>query len=504
MRAEIVLKRWQRNAFRTRDLNFVRALFAGYPKAKVYLVGGMVRDLLLNRETKDYDFVVTNVPEAKLLAFLKKHGRVNLVGKTFGVFKFVPKGKHGSEAIDIALPRLDLPGKGTGAYKDVKVVSKANLPIEEDLLRRDFTVNALAWCLNNQTLIDPSGGLVDLKKKTLRTVGEPEKRFKEDYSRLLRGLRFNVELKFSFEAKTWRSLKKLTAKLNDTVRQEFVVPREVIAKELLKTFYADPVAALKLYDESGAIKILLPELLLMKKCPQPRRYHTEGSVWKHTELALAALYSAAFRRRHSEEPNAELIIAVLLHDAAKPVMLRTPAKDNVDRVRFDGHDVVGGKMARVIAERLKLASMPAESVLHVDPANLEWLIAKHLLLLHARPRDMKLTTIERYFITHPLGASLKALMLADTLGTIPRSGRPYVLHLNELEKVVQKMAGARSRKLPPPLLNGDEIMELLSISGGPTIGFLKRKLREEQLLGTVATKQQAKSFLRRIYGQTNI
>jgi len=497
-----VLRDWQRRALKTKKLQFYRTLKKSYPKASVYIVGGVVRDLILGRDTKDLDFVITGLSEQKLLAFLKKQGRVNLVGKTFGVFKFTPKGQHGSEALDIALPRLDLPGKGTGAYKDVKVVSRANLPIEEDLMRRDFTVNALAWCLNDQTLIDPSGGLADLKKKVLRTVGEPEKRFKEDYSRLLRGLRFSIELGFSFEVKTWRSLKKLTAKLNDTVNQEFVVPREVIAKELLKTFYANPVHALKLYDESGAIKILIPELLLMKKCPQPRPYHTEGNVWRHTELALAALKSKSFRARYEERPDAELIMTVLFHDIAKPTMLRTPEKDGVDRVRFDGHDIKGGKMAKEIAERLKLSSLPADSPLHVNQDSLQWLIQYHLLLLHGRVNDMKLTTIERYFITHPLSQKLKQLMLVDTLGSIPKSGRPYTAHLTKLEKVLKRIGALGARGLPEPLLNGDEIMATLKIESGPIIGFLIRRLREQQLLRVVRNKKDARSFIKKEYARS--
>jgi len=503
-KAEKILHDWQHQALKTKALAFYQPLINRYPKAGVYLVGGMVRDLLLGRETKDFDFVITKVGEKALITFLKKYGRVNLVGKMFGVIKFTPPSIREDEAIDIALPRLDKPGKGTGAYRDVTIVRRATLSILDDLVRRDYTVNAIAWSLTEKKLIDPANGISDLKKKLLRTVGESAQRFQEDYSRLLRGLRFSVVLGFGFAPQTWTSLKSLTKKLNAKVDDEFVVPREVIARELLKTFLVDPVAALTMYDKSGALSVLIPEIEATKRCPQPRRFHTEGSVWKHTILALSALRSRAYRRWITEEPDAELVVTVLLHDLAKPTMLRTPSTNKVDRVRFDGHDVVGGKMARAIAERLKLASPAVASGLHVDPANLEWLIGHHLILLHARPSEMKLTTIERYFVSHPLAHKLKALLLADTLGIIPADGRSYTKHLVELEAVLKKLCSTRSHKLPSPLLGGEEIMAYLKIGSGPKVGFLKRKLREEQLLGSVKTKAAAKRFLKNLHGKTNL
>ncbi|MFA7286437.1 MAG: HD domain-containing protein [Patescibacteria group bacterium] len=500
MKPETILKDWQKRAIRTRELSFARALFKTYPDSNLYLVGGMVRDLLLGRQTKDYDFVVTNVAEAKLLTFLKRHGRVNTVGRTFGVIKFVPTGQHGSLAIDIALPRLDLPAKGTGAYRDIKVVRRASLPIEEDLLRRDYTVNAIAWDIRGKCIVDPTGGIVDLKKRQLRTVGDAATRFAEDYSRVLRGLRFAVTHNFSFAPATWRELRVATAGLVKKVSGEFVVPREVIAREFLRTFVANPVIALNLYDRSTALEKLIPELRATKTCPQPRKYHSEGSVWKHTALALAALASRRFRAKHAGI-DAELVVTVLLHDIAKPTMLRTPKKDGVDRVRFDGHDVEGGKMAEAICERLKLSVMSVDSGLHVEPTNVRWLIQHHLLLLHGRVTDMKLRTVLKYFVDHPLAEKLKALLLADTLGTIPASGKPYTKHLVDLERHLKRIP-RRDGKLPAPLLGGDGIMRVVRIAAGPAIGFLKRRLREEQLMGTVRTKQAAVEFIKDEYART--
>lgn len=495
--------RWQNKAMKGPYLAFARALMKKHPQGRLYLVGGFVRDLLLGRPCKDIDFVVTGVPRVKLVAHLKKNGRVNFVGRTFGVFKFVPKGQHGNDAIDIALPRLDLPKGRSGAYRDVKVISRSSVPIEDDLRRRDFTVNALAWNILEKRMIDLGSGFKDLRACELRAVGKPEDRFREDFSRMLRGLRFAAELNFSIEPKTWQALKTLVRHLNDIRHGIYVVPREVLAKEMLRAFYADPVKALELYDRSGALKILALEMEAMKTCPQPKPYHMEGTVWRHTVLALRTLQSRRFRSFFPERPDAELVMATLWHDLGKPPTLKTPKEHGVDRIRFDGHDVVGGKMAKEIAERLKLASPPVDSHYHVNPEHLDWLISHHLLLLHDRAREMKLTTIEKYFVRHPLAVKLQQLILVDSLATIPKSGRPVLKHLTTLWKILKRMGGTE-RRLPPPLLDGNDLMSVLDIPSGPVVGLLLRRLREQQLLGLVKNKKQAVQFVKKDYDRTKI
>ena len=503
MKSINILFNWQKRALRQKDMSFAPALLKRYPEGRLYLVGGFVRDLLLSRPSKDIDFVVTGVSRAKLVAHLKKHGRVNFVGRTFGVFKFVPRGHNGNGAIDIALPRLDLPKGRSGAYRDVKVISRSSIAIKDDLRRRDFTVNALAWNISERRFIDLGQGLSDLRARVMRTVGRAEDRFCEDFSRMLRGLRFATELNFSVEPKTWQALRSLVHHLNDCRDNVCIVPREVLAKELLKTFYANPVKALELYDKSGALRVLMPELLAMKTCPQPKPYHMEGTVWRHTVLALEVLNSRRFRTFFSDRPDAELIMAILFHDLGKPYTLKTPKKDGVDRIRFDGHDMEGANMAKAMTERLKLASPPMGSHLHVNPEHVEWLISHHLLLLHDRAREMKLTTIEKYFVRHPLATKLQQLILADSLATIPKNGRPVLTHLRTLWKILTRLSGRR-QGLPPPLLNGDKLMNILNVPSGPTVGLLLRRLREQQLLGLVKTRQQAEIFLKKEYARTKI
>lgn len=474
---------------------FVRTLSKKFPRGHVYLVGGMVRDLLLGRETKDVDLVLAGVPAKQLQQFLKTKGSVNLVGKTFGVFKFVPHGSRG-QSIDIALPRTEH-AFGTGGYRDVKVKTNWKLPIEDDLSRRDFTMNALAYDLQNKKLVDPFDGLRDLKKKTIRAVRNPKERFKEDYSRMLRGLRFACQLGFRIEPKTWGALTTLMPRINARRAGERVVPYEVIAKELLKAFTNDPPRALRLFDRAGAIKALIPELLKMKKCPQPKNYHSEGDVWQHTALALQVLTSSRFKKEFGETPNAEVVFATLFHDIAKPLTIIYPQKRS-DHLRFYGHDEKGAVVTRAVAERLKLSSYKDGSI-DVDAERLFHLVRYHLLLMSGDPKNMRATTIERHYLRNDLlGSELLMVQFADGSAALDPHGRPGLGPYRTMKKHIQGLLNTKTKTLPPPLLNGNEIMRHRMIPPGPEVGKIIERLREAQLTGLVRTKAAALKFVERI------
>jgi len=284
-----------------KQFSFLKRLQKEFPKSQIFLVGGIIRDVILGRESKDYDFVVRNIPINKLQSFLKKQGWVDLVGKNFGVLKFIPKGFKMTEPIDITLPRTEHAFL-TGGYRDFDVQSDPKLPIEQDLKRRDFTINALAFDIQNKKLIDLFNGLQDIKKKRIKTVGKPAERFKEDYSRMLRAVRFACQLNFKIDQQTWSAIKSQMKKINQKKDKNFIVPRETVAKEMAKAHLANPARAFELFDKSGATKELMPELLKMKGCPQPKIFHSEGDVWKHTLLCLKNLSSKKFQNRFGKEP----------------------------------------------------------------------------------------------------------------------------------------------------------------------------------------------------------
>jgi len=513
------------------ELAFIKTLAKKYPKAEFFLVGGMVRDLLLDKDSQDFDFVVRHIPIKKLEQELARLGKVSLVGKTFGVLKFRPKNSRLGHEIDIALPRTETAYK-TGRYKDVAVKSHHETSIENDLARRDFTINAMALELksqipnpksqikfknskleidskleigNSKLLSDPFDGMKDLRARKIRAVGKPSERFQEDYSRLLRALRFSIQLDFSIENATFKGLKQKISRLNQKDANEYLVPREVIAKELIKMFAINPIGSLEILDSTGALKVLLPELLKMKKCPQPKQFHSEGDVWEHTLVALRKLYSNEFFKEFSTTPSfsppheggvwgghsfkipQEVVWALLFHDLGKPYTMT-----KTDRIRFNGHDIKSAKLFSEIANRLKLSSAG------LDVEKTRELIAKHMILSHGNIEDMKETTIEKYFFNENFpGAELLMESFADVSATIPRSGKPdftkYTMLKKRIMTLQKKMKSKKS--LPRPLLDGNDIMKILKLKPGPEIGKIKSLLREEQLKGSVQTPQEVKNFI---------
>jgi len=496
--------------------SFLRELTAEHPDAEAHLVGGIVRDALIGRDAKDYDFVIRGVPADALRAFLATRGRVDLVGRNFGVFKFVPAGwPEGTEPIDIALPRTEH-AEGTGGYRDFDAQTDPGLAIEDDLSRRDFTINAMAWDVRNRRLADPFGGRADLDARVIRAVRDPRERFAEDRSRMFRALRFATQLEFDIAPDTMAAIREAMPQINERrparkvheqttliAEEEFVTPREIIARELIKSFVADPPRAMDLWDDAGAMRELMPEALAMKGCAQPEIYHSEGDVWAHTRLALTNIRSAGYRAEFGdEEPDALVVLGILLHDFGKPPTQKTPLRDGADRIRFDGHDEVGGRMARAIAYRLALASpFPKGHRLHVDPEDLGLVVDHHLLLLQ-NPGAMRNATLEKYFFNpNRPGDALQRVSFCDGSAAIPLGGEPDLAHFRTLRQRIRELAALRKERnrLPKPIINGSDIMTRFELKPGPRIGELIEALREEQLTllqrGEVMTPEAAYAFL---------
>lgn len=495
------------------EFGFLLLLKKEFPSAELYLVGGAVRDAALGRQSKDFDFVVRNVSMEKLQAFLAGIGIVNFVGKTFGVLKFVPHDEYEQfktkelEPFDIALPRTENAG-GSGAYRDVNVQSDESLSLESDLSRRDFTINAMAvectiknGTLSIEKLVDPFGGMEDLETKTIRAVGKSEERFQEDYTRMLRALRFVCELGFSLDKKTKTAITELIVCVNNKqTNGDWITPRETISKELIRAYVANPVTAFDLCDELGIHEALIPELGAMKKCPQPEAFHTEGDVFAHTRLALTKINDAGYEKVFGKEKaDALLVFAVLLHDIGKPPTLKTPERDGTDRVRFDGHDEIGARMAESIADRLALSAMPEGTKYHIKKEHLIWSVRHHLLFLND-PAILKTTTIEKYFFNPNLpGDHLLRLGYCDGTASIPADGSTGAAHVLAMMERVKKIGimSAAKKKLLPPLIDGNDVMKLLKIKPSKQVGDILMAVREEQLLGNLKNKKSAKEYVKK-------
>jgi putative nucleotidyltransferase with HDIG domain len=493
-----------------RDLGFISRLGDRFPQGKIYLVGGAIRDLLMGKKIADLDFVVEGVEKEKLAGFLANQGSVKEVeSRAFGVFIFSPQ--ESKRNFDIALTRSE---RWTGeGYKDLEV--DTSVSIEEDLGRRDFTINALAVNLADFKLFDPFNGQKDLKRGIIRSVGRAKDRFQEDPSRILRGVRFGCQLDFKIERDT---LGAMADKSEEIIKKlpngKSRVAEELIAEEFLKSFDSDAVRTIKLYDQTGVLKILLPEVEAMKGVKQPSRFHAEGDVFIHSLLVLQKLEEIRATPEKIIIPelveyglldrnfSIELKLSALLHDIGKPATF-TPPTEEKDRISFNEHDDIGAEMAGRIIDRLKLTVFPKKNRLHVDREQVVWLVKKHMILVVAKPEEMRLSTLEKYFFNPDgRGQKLMTLSYCDISATIPPSGKPdYLLlkkFLKKINQVKEKVkAKQKEDRLPPPLLDGREIMELLGLESGPKIGEIKDRLRDKELAGELKDKREAQDWLKK-------
>lgn len=485
------------------ELEFLHDFFKEFPQSNIYLVGGMVRDAALGvkKMAKDFDFVANNIDLDKLINFLEQRGSVDLVGRNFGVLKFMPTDSKLTEPIDIALPRTETAG-GSGGYRDFNVQSDPKLKIEDDLSRRDFTINAMALDIKNGKIIDPYTGLADLANGELKAVLNPEERFTEDYSRMLRALRFATRFNFKIEDKTWQAITKLAPNINETrkinKKSERIVPTETIAKEFLKTLELNPIKCLELYKQSGFLKELLPELLELQQCEQPKEFHSEGNAWEHTVLALKNAISPEFKAEFGQNPPLEVLIAILLHDIAKPQTAKHEAKQN--RIMFIHHEQQGAELAQTICERLTLPSYQGK----VKTENIAWLIGNHMISKSDKA-NIKATKLEKIFFKDPeLGKELMMLCFCDDFASLTPRG-PNNEGYESLKKRLQELKdlGTKKDALPSPLLNGDEIMQKFGLKPGKQIGVLMNLIREAQLNGQIENPTQAIELIKKELEEKN-
>jgi tRNA nucleotidyltransferase (CCA-adding enzyme) len=182
-------------------LKEIEPLVKMHQKGEVFLVGGLVRDHFLNKESKDIDLLVCGIPVDKIKTMLNPFGKVDEVGESFGVIKFTPKNWEFDEPIDIAIPRTEK--KIGDGHKGFEVRASSNIPLEVDLMRRDFTINAMVISLDG-TLIDPFGGLNDLKNKSIKMVNPDA--FKDDPLRMMRAIQFAARFGFEINMSTWEAI----------------------------------------------------------------------------------------------------------------------------------------------------------------------------------------------------------------------------------------------------------------------------------------------------------
>src|SRR5213595_1804828 len=296
------------------------------------LVGGCVRDLLLGREPADYDATTDATPDQVAALFPESVA----VGAQFGVILIPRDGLK----VEVATFRSDV-GYTDGRHPDSVVYSKT---AQEDVQRRDFTINGLLMRHDTGEVLDFIDGQKDLKAGIVRAIGEPERRFAEDKLRMLRAVRFAARFGYTIEPATFAAIQKLAPQIHQ-------VSRERVRDELTKMLTEGHARnAFLLLDQTWLLREVLPEISTLKGIEQPPQFHPEGDVFVHTLLLLDKLPRPC-------PPT--LAWGALLHDVGKPATFRIAP----DRIRFDGHVEVGVKMAEEICRRLRFSNDDAGQIL---------------------------------------------------------------------------------------------------------------------------------------------
>lgn len=415
-----------------------------------------MRDLLLEREPADYDVTTNARPNEVLELFPEGIG----VGAQFGVV-LVPRG---GMKVEVATFRSDV-GYTDGRHPDsVKYASSA----EEDVQRRDFTINGLLMRHDTGEVLDFVGGHKDLKAGIIRAIGEPERRFQEDKLRMMRAVRFAARFGFEMESATLRAIR-------DHAREIHQVSAERLRDELTKLLTEGAARrGFELLDETLLLGQVLPEVAAMKGVEQPPQFHSEGDVWIHTRMMLEKL---------PINVSSTLAWGVLLHDVGKPPTFR-PASETGDRIRFDGHVDVGVRMAEQICKRLRFSTDQAEQIAA--------LVDNHMKFKDVEA--MKRSTLKK-FVRQPKFEEHLELHRLDCLGS-HRDLEAY----NFVKKFIAETPPDEVR--PLRLLTGEDLKQM-GYEPGRLFSSILEALEDAQLEGRISTTQEAKRFVVAKFGIQN-
>lgn len=482
-------------------LDSVRAALPG--DLTVYLVGGAVRDALLGRRTHDLDFALAReaIKTARSVA--------NALQADF--YPLDPERDTGRVIVTGA--------DGKRTLMDFAAFRGPDL--DSDLAGRDFTLNAIALDLRDDSLHDPLGGALDLKEKRLRACSPSA--FEDDPLRVLRGVRLAAEFGFHILPETRRAMKAAAGRLGD-------ISAERLRDELFRILEGPkPAACLRALDLLGALDVTLPELARLKGVEQPPPHVHDA--WAHTLSVLEHLEGilAALAPRYDPETTSDLIggllalkigryrenladhfasplnsnrslrgllfLAALYHDVAKPV---TRMADEQGQLRFWDHDQQGAGMAAGRARLLALSNDEIQRVETVVRGHMRILFHTNRLLREEKSPSPR--AVYRFFRdAGPAGVDLVLLALADLRATYEHTlpQETWSACLDVCRALLEAWFEQRAEQVaPPPLLDGRDLMRALSIQPGPLVGRLLEALREAQAVGDVSSREQALALAR--------
>ncbi len=407
-------------------------------------MGGCVRDMLLGRRPSDFDVATEARPDRILSLF----PRAERVGAHFGVVLVTENGAQ----VEVATFRSD------HAYLDGRRPERVEFETDprQDVLRRDFTINALLLDPETGQVLDFVNGRADLDAGLVRAIGDPELRFQEDHLRLLRAVRFAARLRFAIEPATFEAMRRLHPLISHVSAERI---RDEVTRILTE---GGARRGFELLDETGLLTDLLPEIAAMKGVEQPPEFHPEGDAWTHTLLMLEGL----------RDPTVTLALGVLLHDVGKPPTFRI-----AERIRFDGHVEVGARMTVSILNRLRFSNAQVRQV--------EELVAHHLRFKDVN--KMRESTLKRFLRLDRFPEHLELHRL-DCL-----SSHRNLEHYHFMRDKWQQLTAEQLK--PEPLLSGDDLIAS-GYRPGPSFGSVLAAVEDAQLESRIHSREEALALAR--------
>ena len=440
---------------------FLKEVSTSYQDAgfEIYLVGGAVRDGILGIETNDFDFTTNASPEDSLGLLKKKGYKTTEIGKAFGTIETTIE----KCSIHITTYREDTYGKDSR-----KPEVQTSNSLDTDLSRRDFTINALAYDINKNEIIDPYSGLKDLSEGIIRTPDSPDISFSDDPLRMLRACRFISTHGFTPNNDVFEAITKNLERIE-------IVSIERIRDELTKLLTGkNPSLGIKAFVESGLSQLIIPELDELKIEVDPNHHHKD--VYEHTMVVVDRVSPTLISR-----------MSALLHDIGKP---KTKGIEN-GKVHFRHHEVVGAKISKQIMKRLKYDKRTTSDV--------ALLVENHL-----RPHTFKMgwtdSAVRRYIIdAGDLMSELNELVRADITTKNKEKYEEINKYLDEMEVRIKEVTEKEElSKLRPPI-SGDEIMEMFNLEPGPVVGKIMKALYEQRINDGVVSKEEATKLAEEVY-----
>ncbi len=412
----------------------------------VYIVGGGVRNLLMKKPVKDWDLTTSATPEEILKLFPD-----GFYDNQFGTVGIPIEIHHEKHIVEVTTFRTER------GYSDKRRPDKVSWgkTIEEDLSRRDFTINAIALKLDAKrytldAIVDPYGGKKDIQQKLVRAVGDPSKRFKEDALRLIRAIRIATELGFSIEEETWKEIQKDASLITH-------VSGERIRIEILRLLVSEyPYGGIELLRNALLLEHVLPELTegIGLSQVRPGRHHTTD-VFTHNMLSL----------KFCPAKDPVVRFATLLHDVGKP---RVASMDTQGLVIFHNHEIVGAKIARDICDRLKFSKKDRQKVIT--------LIRWHMFTVDEKSTDAAIRRFIRRVGIENIQDMLD-LRIADRLGSGTKTAESWRLKL--FKERVEKELQPAAFSINDLAIDGYDVMKELNLKPSPKIGEILQKLFEE-------------------------